>query len=70
MLRAYLPLEVIGPNWEDSYQKWENLEHLMMEHTRGWQFCCLIAHDTFGSFMKRQIVYRRDCILAIEIPGW
>jgi hypothetical protein len=28
----------------------------MMEHTRGWPICCLIAHDTFGSFKETQIV--------------
>jgi hypothetical protein len=63
MLHAYLRLEVIATNREDSYQQRENLEHLMKEHTRGWPFCCLIAHDTFGSFMKRQIVYKGDRIL-------
>ena len=31
-------------------------ERLMMEHNRGWRFCCLIAHDTFGSFMTAQCV--------------
>jgi len=28
----------------------------MMEHTRGLPICCLIAHDTFGSFMTAQFV--------------
>ena len=28
----------------------------MMEHNRGLRFCCLIAHDTFGSFMTAESV--------------
>jgi hypothetical protein len=46
------PLVVTAPQREESYHAKENLEHLMMEHTRGCLICCLIAHDTFGSFMK------------------
>jgi hypothetical protein len=57
MLLTFAPLEVTAPHWEESYHATENLEHLMMEHTRGWPICCLIAHDTFGSFMKAQFVY-------------
>src|SRR6266446_6274012 len=47
-----------------SYQTKENLEHLMMEHTRGWPICCLIAHDTFGSFMKGHLPYRWKRVFA------
>ena len=54
------PLEINIPQQEDSYLTKENLEHLMMEHTRGWLICCLIAHDTFGSFMKAQMVQQAE----------
>jgi hypothetical protein len=57
MLLTFAPLEVIAPHWEENYHAKENLEQLMMEHNRGWSICCLIAHDTFGSFMKAQLVY-------------
>jgi hypothetical protein len=45
------PLEVTALRREESYLTKENLEHLMKEHTRGCPICCLIAHDTFGSFI-------------------
>jgi hypothetical protein len=45
-------LEVTAPRWEESYHAKENLEHLMMEHNRGCPICYLIAHDTFGSFVR------------------
>jgi hypothetical protein len=54
------PLEVTAPQWEESYHAKENLGHLMKEHTRGWQFCCLNAHDTFGSFIK----------MLFRLPTW
>jgi hypothetical protein len=52
--------EIVTRFCGDHYSRMKvNLERLMMEHNRGWQFLCLIAHDTFGSFMKAQFVVQR-----------
>jgi hypothetical protein len=51
------PLEVTALRREESYLTKENLEHLMKEHTRGCPICCLIAHDTFGSFVGMLLAY-------------
>jgi hypothetical protein len=41
----------------------------MLEHNRGWPFCCLIAHDTFGSFMRQKffVPCKQPCLAQSTI---
>jgi len=48
-------LEAVAPSGGIVTGQRKNLQRLMMEHNRGWAFCCLITRDTFGSLITAEV---------------